>query len=75
MERWTPGLDRSWARDFFMASFLTVRMKWMDMAYLNGSNIKGNSEPLHLHTAVIQDGLGHATESMTQTYLDSFEIR
>jgi len=24
-------------------------------------------------TAVIQEGLGHATESMTQTYLDSFE--
>jgi len=22
---------------------------------------------------VIQEGLGHATESMTQTYLDSFE--
>lgn len=24
-------------------------------------------------TAVIQEGLGHSTESMTQTYLDSFE--
>ena len=160
------GSAQEQARDLFMASFYLRGMNWMDMAYLRGSNIKGNFERLQyvrrktgepfsikIHpklrdllerylgpaygkddfvfpilskelpepqytryirgkrerlnrrlrkiaedleiepfsiyaarhtyatmgkrrgvpTAVIQEGLGHATESMTQTYLDSFE--